>query len=212
MKFCSNCGTSLPDGASVCQKCGTPVATTPQQLNASSTSTNSSAIIAVIVGVVILVALLLGAYFLFLKDSSANRELEREAIEEAATMKAKMELMEEKMDELKKETAEEVNAVKAEAAKKEAAKAVAPLKKVSTDNFAWLSYTRLNYSHISGLSGSDLRILRNAIYARHGYIFKDKSLRDYFNQYSWYNPRYNDVSGALNDIEKANVQFIRSHE
>lgn len=57
--------------------------------------------------------------------------------------------------------------------------------------------------------GYSLRILRNAIYARHGYIFKSQDLKRYFSQYSWYNPRYSNVESSLSSIEKKNVQYIK---
>ena len=40
---------------------------------------------------------------------------------------------------------------------------------------------------LSNLSKQELRILRNAFYARLGYIFKSKDLIDFFSQFSWYN-------------------------
>jgi len=36
-------------------------------------------------------------------------------------------------------------------------------------------------------SKSDLRLLRNAIFARRGWRFEDQSLTDFFNQFEWYN-------------------------
>lgn len=82
----------------------------------------------------------------------------------------------------------------------------------AADDFAWLSQRRVRYEDISGLSSADKRILRNAIYARHGYIFKSADLRDYFSRYAWYTPRYADVSGQLSEIERDNVMFIKSYE
>ena len=79
-------------------------------------------------------------------------------------------------------------------------------------DYDWLSSYKVTYSDIAGKSGSELRVMRNYIYARHGYKFKSKDLQQYFAQYPWYTPLYNDVSGSLNSVEKANVQFIRSYE
>ena len=65
------------------------------------------------------------------------------------------------------------------------------------------------------LSAEELRIARNEIYARHGYIFKDPALNEYFLQQSWYVPRYtiNEWNeNWLNETEKANVQFIKKIE
>jgi len=75
-----------------------------------------------------------------------------------------------------------------------------------------LSTQLLTEDDIRSMSKQDLRILRNEIYARHGYIFKSKDLRDYFSAKDWYHPQYSDVSNLLNTIEKRNVAFIQRHE
>jgi hypothetical protein len=41
---------------------------------------------------------------------------------------------------------------------------------------------------LSELSASDLRILRNSLYALHGFEFKSLDLLDYFSKYDWYMP------------------------
>lgn len=72
-------------------------------------------------------------------------------------------------------------------------------------------YTYLTYPDISGFSKKELRIARNEIYARYGYIFESKDLQNYFKSQSWYipNPSYN---GDLSAVEKYNVDFIKSFE
>lgn len=58
-------------------------------------------------------------------------------------------------------------------------------------------------------SQDDLKIMRNEIYARHGFIFKKGGdMELYFESQSWYRPRYKNVEGKLTGIEKANVQTI----
>lgn len=79
-------------------------------------------------------------------------------------------------------------------------------------NYDWLSNRYVTYDDIRGLSGSKLRIMRNYIFARHGYKFKSSDLQKYFAQYSWYEPRYNDVYSSLSSTEKHNVDFIKSYE
>jgi len=75
-----------------------------------------------------------------------------------------------------------------------------------------LSTRLLTEDDLNGISKRKLRILRNEIYARHGYFFKSKDLRDYYSAKDWYHPQYNDVSNLLNTIEKRNVAFIQRHE
>jgi len=87
---------------------------------------------------------------------------------------------------------------------------------VATDadkgRYVFASERLLTKDDIAGLSYSDLRIMRNEIFARHGYIFKTKDMQEYFNAQSWYIPRFSDVSDQLNEIEKKNVAFIKSYE
>lgn len=76
-----------------------------------------------------------------------------------------------------------------------------------------ISVTRLTPADISSLRSSELRILRNAIYARHGYRFKSADLRDFFGRYRWYTPTKNVVSDSeLSQTEQANIMLIKSYE
>ena len=70
----------------------------------------------------------------------------------------------------------------------------------------------LRVSDIEGLNSWDLKVMRNEIYARHGYIFKTDEIKRYFNEQSWYNPKYSNVENLLTEIEKKNIQFIKSYE
>lgn len=86
---------------------------------------------------------------------------------------------------------------------------------VSGGNHSYLlphsRYAYLTYSDIAGLTKSQLRVARNEIYARHGYIFKSQDLKAYFYSQDWYipDPTYN---GTLSSIEQYNVNFIKSYE
>lgn len=78
-----------------------------------------------------------------------------------------------------------------------------------------LSRRRLTESDLYGKSKDDLSIMRNRIYAHYGYRFKRDDLFNYFRIYSWYNP-YTSDSGSLyslfSEIERYNIEFIKSHE
>lgn len=69
---------------------------------------------------------------------------------------------------------------------------------------------KLTEEDLKGLSSEQLRIMRNEIYARNGYIFQDRKLREYFMQKSWYSPVTRDVS--LTQIEQYNILFIKGYE
>lgn len=62
------------------------------------------------------------------------------------------------------------------------------------------------------LSKTELSLMRNEIYARHGRMFVRKDLQGYFDRQSWYqrNPGFNDSD--LTDLEKQNVLFIKRYE
>jgi hypothetical protein len=53
-----------------------------------------------------------------------------------------------------------------------------------------------------------LMLIRNAIYARHGYIFQSKDLRDFFSQFEWYKATRNNVNSLLNEIDIHNISLI----
>ena len=59
-------------------------------------------------------------------------------------------------------------------------------------------------------SSRELRIMRNEIFARHGYIFDSKDMRKHFMSKNWYRPTSKNV--ILSDIEKYNVEFIKRYE
>lgn len=63
---------------------------------------------------------------------------------------------------------------------------------------------------ISSLTQSQASIMRNEIYARHGYPFQQGRLLNYFYQKSWYTRKT--VNVQLNEIEKENVNAIYSYE
>lgn len=144
------------------------------------------------------------------QEQDAQRLADAEARAEAAEAKAAEAL----------EAAEKATAAAEQAANKAArtassAPAPAPTYRSgnnSSNPYAWLSQRYVTASDLSGLSKSELRILRNSIYARHGYKFKSADLLQYFSQYSWYVPAYSNVESSLSKIERSNVATIQSWE
>lgn len=65
--------------------------------------------------------------------------------------------------------------------------------------------------YLSGCSRDEITVILNEIYARHGYIFKDAELREYFNSQSWYHGTVTSLEEAaeeFNSIEQKNVDTI----
>jgi hypothetical protein len=75
-----------------------------------------------------------------------------------------------------------------------------------------LSEYLLTMDALSGKSSEDTRIMRNEIFAAHGYIFNDPKQSLYFKQMDWYRPESKDVSSSLNNVEKKNVQTLLDYE
>ncbi len=75
-----------------------------------------------------------------------------------------------------------------------------------------LSAKPISRSLLEGLFSEDALRLRNEIYARHGKIFKDKSLQKYFASLEWYTPDPNYSDRSLSAIEKRNAAVIQAYE
>ncbi len=86
------------------------------------------------------------------------------------------------------------------------------------ENKEIISYSSTRYlvdTDLAGMSGDDLMLARNEIFARHGRGFDDKELQDYFNRQEWYEKIYEPSefdSGLLTDVEVKNVEFIKVYE
>lgn len=78
--------------------------------------------------------------------------------------------------------------------------------------YEYLREREMTYADVEGKSAEELRLMRNYIFARRGYIFESEDLKEYFEQFSWYVPLYYDVTPRLSDIEKYNVNFIKEFE
>ena len=71
----------------------------------------------------------------------------------------------------------------------------------------------LTEDDLRGLTSDELEIARNEIYARHGYIFKQKKMINYFSNQRWYVKSKNKVTtDDLSEIEYANVMLIKKVE
>lgn len=78
--------------------------------------------------------------------------------------------------------------------------------------FGFLSEREVTEDDLAGKNSEELRRMRNALYAKYGYIFKSQDLNEYFMQFPWYSEISTDVSSQLSSIEKRNVQIIKSYE
>ena len=74
------------------------------------------------------------------------------------------------------------------------------------------SSEELTAEFAANLTKADIFILRNSIFARHGFAFRDKQLRMYFEQFEWYMPVFGDVKDELTEIEKKNIELLLRYE
>lgn len=84
----------------------------------------------------------------------------------------------------------------------------------SDDIFPSSSTSYLTEAQVAALTKEQLRIARNEIYARHGYIFKDAGLKAYFESKSWYVGTTDQTISdeSLNAFEIANRDLIVKYE
>ena len=74
------------------------------------------------------------------------------------------------------------------------------------------SLKELSIKDVENLSKADIYILRNSIYARHGYSFKSAQLSSYFQEQSWYYPVKSDIKKELSELEKKNINLLMRYE
>lgn len=70
----------------------------------------------------------------------------------------------------------------------------------------------LQEKELKNLKKLELELLRNTIYARHGYSFKNIIFGQFFDSQDWYVPVSDDVSANLTAIEKQNIKTLLRFE
>ncbi len=65
---------------------------------------------------------------------------------------------------------------------------------------------------VENLKKGDIFILRNSIFARHGFAFPNPQLAAFFGEFDWYVPVHEDVSGMLTDTELRNIELLLRYE
>lgn len=62
------------------------------------------------------------------------------------------------------------------------------------------------------LNLNELAILRNAIYAKHGYVFSNQEYTEYFQKFDWYEPTSQDFELSLTNTDNKNIKNITDLE
>ena len=71
------------------------------------------------------------------------------------------------------------------------------------------SQRELTAADLQGKSSAELKIMRNEIFARYGYVFKTKDMKEYFGSQPWYRPSVADVTSKLTALEKKPVTLVK---
>jgi len=79
-------------------------------------------------------------------------------------------------------------------------------------NWPQASLRVLKTADVENLAKNELAFMRNEIFARHGYCFSRKELRQQFENEDWYVPNTVDIKGYLTDLEKKNIALIKRYE
>lgn len=67
-------------------------------------------------------------------------------------------------------------------------------------------------SDLEGKTKEEVALIRNEIYARHGYVFNTEAYQEYFSQKEWYQPKPSFSEAQFNEIELANKDFLVEYE
>lgn len=70
----------------------------------------------------------------------------------------------------------------------------------------------LTANDIRGLSNDEMRLAIYEIFARHGKIFQDQAVNNYFKGFGWYQPSYSYDESALNAYEKFNLNLLIEYQ
>ena len=74
------------------------------------------------------------------------------------------------------------------------------------------SLDKLTKEEVENLKKVDIMIIRNSIYARHGFSFRDPNLRSFFESQEWYMPVTMDIQKDLTKLEKDNIKLLLRYE
>jgi hypothetical protein len=70
----------------------------------------------------------------------------------------------------------------------------------------------LTDGQLQPLTKGALRLLRNEVFARHGFTFKSADLREHFSKQAWYAPNPNFNEADFSALERSNLELIKKHE
>ncbi len=191
---CPNCNSPLKDGALFCGECGASLTAQPVQKTVSNESPKKKKDKGLVFLVVLLIVVLVGSIgvigYVYYQNNSVDIETPDINIE--------TKIDEDEEDEIETET--DTNTESEENEEPE-------------DIYLFPSDREyITESDLSGKSKDEVAMIRNEIYARHGYIFNTEPFKSYFESQEWYVPNENFNDSIFSEIEKTNKDFLVKYE
>ncbi len=195
---CPFCGKLTEEGSVFCEVCGNRIGekSTPKTPVVRPEKRNSNLALYVTVAFVAVIAVAMACVFIFGNSDSNSKSPKRETHIEEQTEKPKQKNKDDEKEDtqkaykLEKETADEM----------------------SEDYLFPSDKKHITLSDLEGRSKEEVALIRNEIYARHGYIFTTEAYNRYFMTKEWYTPNPNFNETMFSEIELRNKDFIVEYE
>ncbi len=203
VKYCTCCNSPLKEGALFCGECGTAVNDVAVNDKAAENKPEKKKDKGLIFLIVLLIVVILGSVcvigYVYYQNNSVNVETPDVNIE---TEEEDEDTVEEEEDSTDKDS-ENINTSDEEAAEPEE----------SQEGYLFPSDSRyITEADLVGKSKDEVAMIRNEIYARHGYIFNTEPFKSYFESREWYVPNENFNESIFSEIEMANKNFLVKYE
>lgn len=193
---CPNCNSPLKDGALFCGECGTSLTEQPVHKTAYNEPTKKKKDIGLIFLVILLIVVLIGSIgvigYVYYKNNSVDIKIPDINIKTES---------EEKDDDTDEEESEDVQYALTETEDETGEEYLFPSDR-----------EYITESDLIGKSKDEVAMIRNEIYARHGYIFNTEPFKSYFESKDWYTPNENFNDSVFSEIEKTNKDFLVNYE
>lgn len=198
---CPNCNKLLKSGVMFCSECGTSLV----KETVEKSKKNGGALVFLIA---LLIAVLIGGIgavgYLYLKNVFPDKDV-TDANAETKD---------------REEDTEDGKKFFEEATEEESGESVEPETEIVRDEdrareeeYLFPSDRKyISEEDLIGKEKDEVAMIRNEIYARHGYIFNKEPFKSYFESKEWYVPNKNFNDSVFNEIEKTNKDFLVKYE
>ena len=212
---CRACNAVLAPGVKFCKVCGTPVLS-------ETTKKKKISPAVIILSIALAVVLIVGGIVLYLAlndelpffESESSSVVDDEEDEEV-TDKENDDNDEESPDNAEKDKVVAVGEDDPERDPEVEPEIDLPEEEMPEENDDYLFPSDRVYItayDLEDYTRSQVALIRNEIYARHGYVFQTEPYITYFNSKSWYVPNPNFSENDFNRIELANKEFLIQYE